>query len=110
MRKVFAWLLVMLLFTCCPMAMAEEGIFAPGTYTKEVTGYNAPFTVQVTVTIHAKNVILATGGFGSNIEMRQSVNTGVWADVELDSGIGCSNIYPCAQGDGLVMAQAVARP
>lgn len=60
-----------------------------------------------TVTIHAKNVILATGGFGSNIEMRQSVNTGVWADVELDSGIGCSNINPCAQGDGLVMAQAV---
>ena len=60
-----------------------------------------------TVTVNAKNVILATGGFGSNIEMRQSVNDGVWAEVELDSGIGCSNINPCAQGDGIVMAQAV---
>lgn len=59
-----------------------------------------------TVTVNARNVILATGGFGSNIEMRQSVNDGVWAEVELDSGIGCSNINPCAQGDGIVMAQA----
>ncbi|MDD3410968.1 MAG: flavocytochrome c [Eubacteriales bacterium] len=60
-----------------------------------------------TVTVNAKNVILATGGFGSNIEMRQQYNTGVWSDVELDSGIGCSNINPCAQGDGIVMAQAI---
>lgn len=59
------------------------------------------------VTVNAKSVILATGGFGSNIELRQAVNTGVWAETALDSGIGCSNINPCAQGDGLTMATEV---
>ena len=59
------------------------------------------------VTVTGKSVILCTGGFGSNIKMRQEVNTGVWAETVLDTGIGCSNINPCAQGDGIVMAQAV---
>lgn len=59
------------------------------------------------VTVNAKSVILVTGGFGSNIELHQAVNTGVWAETVLDSDIGCSNINPCAQGDGLTMATEV---
>ncbi|MBR2835267.1 MAG: FAD-binding protein [Coriobacteriales bacterium] len=59
------------------------------------------------VVVHAASVVLATGGFGANIEFRQSVNDGVWSEVTLDSGIGCTNINPCAQGDGLGLAEAV---
>ena len=58
------------------------------------------------VTVVAKSIILATGGFGANVEYRQQVNTGVWADVPLDNTIGCTNIKPCAQGDGLSLAEA----
>lgn len=58
------------------------------------------------ITVNAKNVVLATGGFGGNIEMRQKYNTGVWKEVPLDDSIGCTNIAPCAQGDGIVMATA----
>ena len=61
-----------------------------------------------TITIHAANgVILATGGFGANIEMRQEYNTGVWSHVSLDSSIGCTNMYLSAQGEGIAMATAV---
>ena len=61
-----------------------------------------------TLTVNAsRGVILATGGFGSNVKLRQEVNTGVWAEADLGSGIGCSNINPCAQGDGLNLATAV---
>lgn len=61
-----------------------------------------------TVTVSAKRgVILATGGFGANIEMRQKYNTGVWADVKLDASIGCTNMKGSAQGDGIVMAEAI---
>jgi flavocytochrome c len=60
------------------------------------------------VTVHAsKGVILATGGFGANVELRQKVNTGVWKDVKLDDSIGCTNMNLCAQGDGIKMAEAV---
>lgn len=58
------------------------------------------------ITVKAKAVIVATGGFGANAEYRQSVNDGVWGDVDLGPGaIGCSNISVCAQGDGLFLAQ-----
>ncbi len=50
------------------------------------------------VSVAAKSVIIATGGFGSNVEFRQKVNTGVWSEVPLDDTIGCTNIKPCAQG------------
>ncbi len=61
-----------------------------------------------TLTVNAsRGVILATGGFGSNIKLRQEVNTGVWAEADLGSAIGCSNINPCAQGDGLTLATEV---
>ena len=61
-----------------------------------------------TITVHAANgVIVATGGFGANIEMRQEYNTGVWSHVTLDSSIGCTNMYLSAQGEGIAMATAV---
>ena len=61
-----------------------------------------------TLTVNAsKGVILATGGFGSNIALRQEVNTGVWAEADLGPGIGCTNINKCAQGDGLKLATEV---
>lgn len=60
------------------------------------------------ITVNAsKAVIIATGGFGSNIELRNEVNTGVWSHVNLNSAIGCTNLNPAAQGDGIIMAQEV---
>ena len=50
-----------------------------------------------------KGVILATGGFGANVEMRQKYNT-IWAD--LGENIPTTN-SPAITGDGIVMAQAV---
>ena len=61
---------------------------------------------ELEVTVNAKSVVIATGGFGANVEYRQSVNDGVWKDVVLDSSIGCTNINACAQGDGLELATA----
>lgn len=54
-----------------------------------------------------KGVIIATGGFGANIEYRQKVNTGIWKEADLGKEIGCSNISAAAQGEGLVMAEKV---
>ncbi len=51
-----------------------------------------------------KGVIIATGGFGANVEMRQKYNE-QWAN--LDSSIGCSNQSVAAQGDGIVMGEAI---
>lgn len=60
------------------------------------------------VTINAKNgVIIATGGFGANVELRQQVNDGVWADVKLDNSIGTTNMMKSAQGDGITMGEVV---
>ncbi len=50
-----------------------------------------------------KGVILATGGFGANVEMRQKYNT-IWAD--LGENIPTTN-SPAITGDGIVMAEAV---
>ena len=58
------------------------------------------------VSVNAKSVVIATGGFGANVEYRQEVNTGVWSDGVLDSTIGCTNINPCAQGEGLKLAES----
>lgn len=56
------------------------------------------------VTIKANNgVILATGGFGANVEMRQEYD-GIWGT--LDESIGTTN-HPGATGDGVVMAEAI---
>jgi len=50
-----------------------------------------------------KGVIIATGGFGANVEMRQKYNTH-WAN--LDETIQTTN-GPFATGDGIVLAEAV---
>lgn len=71
-----------------------------------VTGVEATYRGQKPVTVEAKSVIIATGGFGANVDYRQKVNTGVWSSVKLDSTIGCTNIKPCAQGEGLGLAEA----
>lgn len=70
-----------------------------------VIGATALHRGQKSITVNARTVIVATGGFGANVEYRQQVNTGVWSDVVLDSTIGCTNIKPCAQGEGLKLAE-----
>ena len=83
----------------CP---ATEVIMKDG----KVAGARGTHRSGLQITVNAPAVIIATGGFGANAEYRQSVNTGVWGDVDLGPGaIGCSNISVCAQGDGLFLAQ-----
>lgn len=48
-------------------------------------------------------VILATGGFGANVEMRQKYNS-IWAT--LDESVPTTN-SPAIVGDGIVMAEAI---
>ena len=56
------------------------------------------------VTVNAnKGVVLATGGFGANVEMRQEYNT-LWPT--LDESVKTTN-HPGATGDGITMAKAV---
>ena len=50
-------------------------------------------------------VVLATGGFGANVKLRQEVNTGVWKRIKLDNSIGCTNLKLAAQGEGLTLAR-----
>ncbi len=50
-----------------------------------------------------KSVILATGGFGANVEMRMAYNKH-WAN--LDEKVGTTN-QPCATGDGIALAKGV---
>ena len=69
-----------------------------------VVGVKGLFKGDQEVTVNAKAVIIATGGFGANVEYRQSVNDGVWKEVVLDETIGCTNIQPCAQGEGMALA------
>ena len=71
-----------------------------------VSGVKAVHRGNLEVTVNAPAVVIATGGFGANVSYRQEVNTGVWADVKLDDSIGCTNIKPCAQGEGLKLAEA----
>lgn len=56
------------------------------------------------VTYKAKSVIMATGGFGANVEMREQYNE-QWDN--LGASIGCSNQNPAAQGEGIILAQQV---
>ncbi|MEG1858634.1 MAG: flavocytochrome c, partial [Pseudoflavonifractor sp.] len=57
-----------------------------------------------TVITHAtKGVILATGGFGANVAMREKYNT-LWP--RMDESIPTTNA-PSITGDGIVMAEAI---
>ncbi len=64
---------------------------------KGVTADGAEFTAKAN-----KGVIIATGGFGANVEMRQKYNKH-WAT--LDESIMTTNV-PSATGDGIVMGEA----
>jgi flavocytochrome c len=67
-----------------------------------VTGVNAK-NGEATITLHAnKGVVLAAGGFGANVDMREEYNT-LWPslkDVKTTNHTG-------ATGDGTVMAEAI---
>ena len=58
-----------------------------------------------TINVKSPAVVIATGGFGANIPLRQKVNTGVWKDVELNNHIGTTNLNKAAQGEGLILAE-----
>lgn len=51
-----------------------------------------------------KGVVLATGGFGANVEMRMHYDT-IW-DKKLGSNVNTTNV-PSIQGDGIKMAEKV---
>ena len=69
-----------------------------------VVGVEAKGPTGNKVTVMAKKgVVIATGGFGKNIEMRQKYND-QWKT--LDASIPSTN-HPGATGDGIIMAQAV---
>lgn len=85
------------ILTDCP---AGELIVQNGT----VTGLKALRHGRQPVTVRARAVVVATGGFGANVALRQRVNTGVWKDAVLDERIGTTNIHGAAQGDGLRLA------
>lgn len=69
-----------------------------------VTGVVATYKDGATYTFKAdKGVIMTTGGFSANVEMRESVNT-MWPS--LDANVPNTN-SPAITGDGIVMAQKI---
>ncbi|HBC68740.1 MAG TPA: flavocytochrome c [Sutterella sp.] len=72
------------------------GVMAKSNKTGKVTKFEA-----------SKGVVVATGGFGANIALRQKVNTGVFKDYDLGPGIGCTNFQKSAQGSGIEMGQKI---
>ncbi|MDL2218075.1 flavocytochrome c [Christensenellaceae bacterium OttesenSCG-928-M15] len=79
---------------------AEELVVENG----RVTGVKGTGTDGNAYTFTAnKGVVLATGGFGANVEMREKYNT-IWPT--LNENIGTTN-GPAAVGDGIFMAEAV---
>jgi len=74
--------------------------------TGKVVGVVAKAADGSRLTLHAKKgVIIATGGFSANVEMRQKYNTsGKWPSLGPD--IMTTN-RPGATGDGIVMAEAI---
>ncbi len=69
-----------------------------------VTGKSRGKTIKFNAT---KGVIITTGGFASNVKLRQELNSGPWKEVALDRKIGSTNSFKAAQGDGLVLAKKV---
>ena len=67
-----------------------------------VTGVNAK-NGEATITLHAnKGVVLAAGGFGANVEMREKYNT-LWPSLK---DVMTTN-HTGATGDGTVMAEKI---
>lgn len=50
-----------------------------------------------------RGVIITTGGFAANIQMRMKYNTGDWKDVKLDGNIGTTNRSNASLGEGLAL-------
>jgi fumarate reductase flavoprotein subunit len=69
----------------------------------KVKGVVATDAQQRQVIIHAKSVILASGGFGANTKMVQKYNT-YWT--KIDDQIATSN-SPAITGDGIKLGQSV---
>lgn len=70
----------------------------------KVTGVIATGETGNTITLKAaKGVVLATGGFSANVELRQKYNT-TWEN--LDASIKTTN-HPGATGDGIAMLEKV---
>ncbi|MBE5967882.1 MAG: flavocytochrome c [Lachnospiraceae bacterium] len=71
---------------------------------KRVTGVKALHKDGANYTFHANNgVIIATGGFGKNVEMREKYNT-MWPT--LDASVPSTN-SPAITGDGIRMAMEI---
>ena len=64
-----------------------------------VVGVKATYNGQE-ITYHAKAVVLATGGFGANVEMRKQYNPDMGEEILSTNSVGST-------GDGIVMAQAI---
>lgn len=64
-------------------------------------------TGKVTKFLASNGVVIATGGFGANVALRQKVNTGVFKDYDLGKAIGCTNFNKSAQGDGIEMGEKI---
>ena len=79
---------------------AEEFIVGDGRVTgvRAVAANGTPYEYKA-----GKGVVLATGGFGANVEMRVKYNS-IWAD--LGPTIPTTN-SPAITGDGILMAQEV---
>lgn len=69
----------------------------------KVTGLIATGRFGQKVTVHAKAVILASGGFGANTQMLKKYNT-YWT--EIDDHIQTSN-SPAITGDGIILGESV---
>ena len=71
-----------------------------------VVGVSATGKQGQKVTVKAKSVILATGGFGANKALLKKYNTGVWSHVDLTK-LGCTNLSKSATGAGIEMATQI---
>ncbi|WP_283170780.1 flavocytochrome c [Curtanaerobium respiraculi] len=78
--------------------MKAESLITTG---NAVTGVKATHTLTGdTYTFNAKHVVLATGGFGSNVDMRVKYNPKMDSSILSTDSVG-------ATGDGITMAEAV---
>lgn len=69
----------------------------------QIKGVQAKGRNGQTITVYAKAVILASGGFGANTKMLQKYNT-YWTEIADD--IKTSNT-PAVTGDGIILGQSV---
>lgn len=70
-----------------------------------VVGVEAEHDGKKLVVNAAKGVVITTGGFAANVELRQKVNTGVWKELVLDAKIPSTNNFKASQGEGLKLAE-----